>query len=230
MTDAMQNRLAPLTSKPAGSLLLHEIYRSVQGESMYQGLPCVFIRTTTCDLRCTWCDTPHAFTQGTPWTLDAILEKVAQFKTPVVEITGGEPLVQPEVFELMTRLCDLDYSVLLETGGHRDISGVDRRVHIIMDLKCPASGEEAANRWGNVDLLKPGDEVKFVIASAEDFRWAAGVCERLHLTDRVNVLVSPVFGRVTPLELTQWLLDSGLNARMQIQLHKQIWEPNARGV
>jgi len=227
---SLQHRLAPLATKPAGSLLLHEVYRSLQGESAYQGLPCVFVRTTGCDLRCAWCDTPHAFTQGAVWSIDDVIAKVREFATPIVEITGGEPLVQSEVFQLMTRLCDLGLIVLLETGGHRDLSDVDRRVHIIMDLKCPGSGEEHANLWSNVDLLKPGDEIKLVIASEADFRWAEAACRTHHLTDRVTVLMSPVFGMVQPIQLAEWLLESRLNARMQLQLHKFVWDPKARGV
>ncbi len=222
--------MAPLANKPAGSLLVHEVYRSVQGESVFQGLPCVFVRTAVCDLRCAWCDTPHAFTQGTVWSPDDLLAKVREFDTPIVEITGGEPLVQPEIFPLMTGLCDLQYKVLLETGGHRDLADVDARVHIIMDLKCPDSGEAAANLWSNVDLLKPGDEIKFVIASERDYRWAEAVIRQLHLTDRVNVLLSPVYGSVKPVHVAEWLLASGLNARMQLQLHKYVWDPKARGV
>src|SRR4051794_22955824 len=144
-------RLLPLAGKAPGELVLHEVYRSVQGESTFAGLPCVFVRTTACDLRCTWCDTPHAFTQGSPWTLHAVLERVRSFGTPLVEITGGEPLLQPEVLPLMTRLCDEGYTVLLETSGGRDVAPVDRRVHIIMDLKCPGSGEADANLWSNLD-------------------------------------------------------------------------------
>lgn len=223
-------RLAPLDNKPAGTLLLHEIYRSLQGESTFQGLPCVFVRTTVCDLRCSWCDTPHAFTQGTVWTLDDIIAKVRGFATPIVEITGGEPLVQPESLTLMRLLCDLGLTVLLETGGHRDLAEVDRRVHIIMDLKCPASGEEDANLWSNLSHLKRSDEIKFVIASETDFRWAKAACREHRLTEIANVLMSPAFGTVPPIQLADWLLDSGLNARMQLQLHKYVWDPKARGV
>ena len=227
---SLDQRVAPLAHKPVGSLLVHEVYRSVQGESTFQGLPCVFIRTAVCDLRCVWCDTPHAFTQGRVWSLDDLLAKVRDYDTPIVEITGGEPLVQPEIIPLMSRLCDLDYKVLLETGGHRDLADVDHRVHIIMDLKCPDSGEEAANLWPNVDLLKPGDEIKFVIASPRDYAWAEDVIREHHLTDRVNVLLSPAYGAVAPVHLAEWLLASGLNARMQLQLHKYVWDPKARGV
>jgi 7-carboxy-7-deazaguanine synthase len=232
--DTAQNqpaqRLLPLASKPAGSLLIHEIYRSVQGESTFAGLPCVFVRLAVCDARCSWCDTPHAFTQGNVWTLDAIVRKVIDFRTPLVEITGGEPLIQSEVFPLMTQLADRGLTALLETSGAHDIAPVDRRVHIIMDLKCPDSGECEGNRWANLDRLKPTDQIKFVIASRGDFDWAADTIRRHRLDQRFTVLLSPAFGLATPLQLAQWLLESGLQVRMQVQLHKYIWDPKARGV
>lgn len=228
--SSLIQRLKPLEGKPPGTLLVHEIYRSVQGESTFAGLPCVFVRTTVCDSRCVWCDTPHAFTQGTAWTLDDIVAKVAEFQTPLVEVTGGEPLVQPESLTLMVRLCDLGYRVLLETSGARDLEGVDGRVHIIMDLKCPDSGECDFNRWANLDLLKPTDEIKFVIASRRDFDWAVDASRRHRLDERFGVLMSAVFDAVTPRELTEWLLASGLQVRMQLQMHKYIWDPKARGV
>jgi 7-carboxy-7-deazaguanine synthase len=224
------HRLALLDQKPAGRLLIHEIYRSVQGESTFAGLPCVFIRLAVCDLRCTWCDTPHAFTQGEARTLAEILEQVRKLNCPLVEITGGEPLLQEEVFSLMSRLGDAGYTVLLETSGTHDISRVDLRVHIIMDLKCPDSGESAHNRWSNLDVLKPTDQVKFVLASRRDFDWAADTIRRHGLDRRFVVLLSPAFGMVSPRELAGWLLDSGLQVRMQLQLHKYVWDPKARGV
>ena len=231
MTAAIErSRLAPLANKPHGGLLLHEIYRSVQGESTFAGLPCVFVRTAVCDLRCVWCDSPHAFTQGSPWTLDEVVAKVAEFATPLVEITGGEPLLQAEIFPLMTRLCDGQYTVLLETSGARDIRLVDRRVHIIMDLKCPDSGESERNLWSNLEHLKIGDQVKFVVASEGDFRWAEATIREHHLTDRFHVLLSPAFRQIAPLDLANWVLASGLHVRMQLQLHKYIWDPKARGV
>jgi 7-carboxy-7-deazaguanine synthase len=226
----LMQRLAPLEKKPPGQLLIHEIYRSIQGESMFAGLPCVFVRLAVCDSRCVWCDTPHAFTQGTSRALDDIAARVEGFRTPLVEITGGEPLVQPEVLPLMTRLADQGLKVLLETSGARDIGPVDSRVHIVMDLKCPDSGEEAGNRWENLDILKPTDEIKFVIASERDFSWTEHTIRGHDLQDRFTVVLSPVFGKVTPLQLAQWLLASGLQVRMQLQLHKHIWDPQARGV
>jgi len=220
----------PLADKPAGQLLIHEIYRSVQGESTFAGLPCVFVRLAVCDARCSWCDTPHAFTQGSVWTLEAIVEKVRGLGTPVVEITGGEPLLQPEVLPLMTRLADAGLTVLLETSGGHDITPVDPRVHIIMDLKCPDSGECAGNRWENLQALKPTDQIKFVIASRRDFDWTVETVRRHRLDERFTVLVSPAFGLVTPADLARWLLESGLHVRMQLQMHKYIWDPKARGV
>ncbi len=230
VSTPIEQRLQPLAGKPPGTLLIHEIYRSLQGESTFAGLPCVFVRTAVCDARCVWCDTPHAFTQGTAWTLDDIVAKVGDFHTPLVEITGGEPLVQSETLPLLTRLADLGLTVLLETSGAHDISGVDARIHIIMDLKCPDSGEAAHNRWANLDHLKPSDEIKFVIASRADFDWTAGVVRQHGLDQRFAVLLSGVFGSITPLELATWLLDAGLQVRFQLQLHKLIWGPTARGV
>ncbi len=224
------HRLAPLRNKPAGQLLIHEIYRSVQGESTFAGLPCVFVRLAVCDARCVWCDTPHAFNQGSLRAPGAILEQVQSYHCPLVEITGGEPLLQEEVFPLMATLADRGMTVLLETSGAHDVSAVDRRVHIIMDLKCPDSGECAGNRWANLDVLKPADQIKFVVASRRDFEWAVEAIRAHDLDGRFIVLLSPVFGALKPLELAEWLLASGLNVRMQLQLHKYIWDPQARGV
>jgi 7-carboxy-7-deazaguanine synthase len=226
----LAQRLAPLAGKPVGTLLIHEIYRSLQGESTFAGLPCVFVRLAVCDARCVWCDTPHAFTQGTVWTLDSIVERVRSLQTPLVEITGGEPLVQPEVFPLMTQLADQGLEVLLETSGAHDVARVDGRVHIIMDLKCPDSGECENNHWNNLAILKPTDQIKLVIASRRDFDWAQETIRRHELDRRFVVLLSAVFGKVTPLHLANWILESGLQVRMQLQMHKYIWDPQARGV
>ena len=224
------HRLALLRDNPAGQLLIHEIYRSIQGESTFAGLPCVFVRLAVCDLRCVWCDTPHAFTQGTPMTPDALLAQVRALGGPLVEITGGEPLLQAEVFPLMTRLADAGLTVLLETSGARDIAPVDRRVHIVMDLKCPDSGECEQNRWDNLEVLKDTDQVKFVIASRRDFDWADETIRSHRLDRRFAVLLSPAFGLLKPLDLVTWVLDSGLQVRFQLQLHKYIWDPKTRGV
>jgi 7-carboxy-7-deazaguanine synthase len=225
-----RHRLQLLRNKPPGQLLIHEIYRSVQGESTFAGLPCVFVRLTVCDARCVWCDTPHAFNQGELYTAEAVVERVQSYNCPLVEITGGEPLLQKEVLPLMTTLADLGMTVLLETSGAHDVSEVDRRVVIIMDLKCPDSGESAGNRWENLASLKPQDQIKFVIASRRDFDWAANVISEHALDRRFIVLLSPVFDAVPPIELAEWLLASGLHVRMQLQLHKYVWDPAARGV
>lgn len=224
------SRLALLERKPAGTLLIHEIYRSIQGESTFAGLPCVFVRLAVCDARCHWCDTPHAFNQGTVQTLDSVFETVCRFETPLVEITGGEPLLQTDVLALMSRLADEGKTVLIETSGSHSVESIDRRVHIIMDLKCPDSGECEHNCWGNLEILKPTDEIKFVVASRRDFDWAADTIRRHDLGRRFVVLVSAVFGSVELLELAQWLLNSSLQVRLQVQLHKIIWNPQARGV
>jgi 7-carboxy-7-deazaguanine synthase len=237
-SSATGQRLAPLANKPAGQLLIHEIYRSIQGESTFAGLPCVFVRLAVCDARCVWCDTPHAFTQGTFVTVDDVLTRVLAYRCPLVEITGGEPLLQEEVFPLMSRLADRGLTVLLETSGAHDLGPVDPRVHIITDLKCPDSGESAGNRWANLDLLKPTDQIKFVIASRADFDWTIHTIRAYDLDRRFALLLSPVFSgppnspapTIQPKELAQWLLESGLQARLQLQLHKFIWDPQARGV
>lgn len=225
-----ERRTALLLTRPPGQLLVHEVYRSVQGESTFAGLPCVFVRLAVCDARCTYCDTPHAFNQGTPRTPEQLLAEVEAFGCPLVEFTGGEPLLQTEVFSLMTTLCDRGYTVLVETSGLVDISPTDRRVHIIMDLKCPGSGESENNRWENLNHLKPTDQIKFVVSDRADFDWAVEAIRRYDLCGRFSVLISPVFGRVTPRQLADWLLASGTNARMQLQMHKYIWDPAARGV
>jgi 7-carboxy-7-deazaguanine synthase len=230
MSPSTAHRLALLQTKPAGQLLIHEIYRSIQGESTFAGLPCVFVRLTVCNSRCVWCDTPHAFTEGNLWKLEEVVERVRAFGCPLVEITGGEPLLQEEVLPLMTRLADSGLTVLLETSGALDVRPVDARVHIIMDLKCPDSGECPGNRWDNLDALKPSDQIKFVIASRGDFDWSAATIAKHDLARRFAVLFSPVFGRVKPVELANWLLESGLPVRMQLQLHKYIWDPQKRGV
>ena len=225
------HRVVLLHDVPAGELLVHEIYISVQGESTFAGLPCVFVRASVCDSRCRWCDTPHAFNQGTRMSRGDVLAKVLSFDCPLVEITGGEPLLQADVFALMTELCDAGKTVLLETSGSHSVADVDPRVHVIMDLKCPDSGESHRNRWANLDVLKPTDQIKFVIASRADWDWAANAVRAHKLDERFTCLVSCVFTSVQPVELVGWLLESGLHrVRMQLQMHKYIWEPTTRGV
>lgn len=226
-----QHRVTLLRDVPAGKLLVHEVYLSVQGESTFAGLPCVFVRTSVCDSRCKWCDTQHAFNQGTQMSRAAVLAQALSFDCPLVEITGGEPLLQADVPPLMAELCDAGKTVLLETSGAHDVGVVDPRVHIIMDLKCPASGESHRNRLANLDVLKPTDQLKFVLASRGDWDWAANVIRAHKLDERFTCLVSCVFTAVKPVELVNWLLESGLHrVRMQLQMHKYIWDPAARGV
>lgn len=228
--QSIAHRLRPLPSKPAGTLVIHEIYRSLQGESTFAGLPCVFIRLTACHLRCIYCDTPHAFHQGEALSLDDVVAKAVELGDDLVEITGGEPLLQDEVHPLMTRLADLGKTVLLETSGAVETSGVDPRVHIILDVKTPGSGEAAANVWSNLDRLKLGDEVKFVLCDRADFDWSVQVVREHRLTERCPVLFSAAFGRVNPTELAAWILESRLPVRLQLQQHKILWDPSARGV
>ncbi len=230
LPSSQAQRIALLHDKPPGQLLIHEIYRSVQGESTFAGLPCVFVRLAVCDARCSWCDTPHAFTQGRLLPLEEVSAQALSYRCPLVEITGGEPLLQDEVFPLMTQLADHGLTVLLETDGAHDVGRVDPRVHIILDLKCPDSGECAGNLWTNLDILKPSDQIKFVVASRRDFDWAVQVIRERQLDRRFVVLLSPAFRLVTPLELATWLLESGVQVRMQLQLHKYVWDPQARGV
>ena len=214
--SALARRLKPLEGKPSGVLMVHEIYRSLQGESTFAGLPCVFVRLTACNLRCVYCDTPHAFQQGEPIGLDELIDQALMLGDELVEITGGEPLLQDEVYPLMARLADHGKTVLLETSGAVDTSRVDPRVRVILDLKTPDSGELAANVWSNIDRLKSTDEVKFVLCSRDDFDWAVGVVRRFDLANRCPVLFSAVFGQVDPTELASWILEarapSGFNS------------------
>jgi 7-carboxy-7-deazaguanine synthase len=212
------------------SLIINEIFHSIQGESTYSGMPCVFVRLTYCNLRCTYCDTEYAFEEGSAMELSQIVEKVRSYSCRLVEITGGEPLLQDDVHELMTTLCDEGFTVLLETGGSLPIDGVEPRVKRIVDFKCPGSGMAKKNLWENIGHLRAGDEVKFVIGSREDFDWAADVIGRYDLANRSIVLMSPVFGDVEPVQLAEWILASGLQVRFQLQAHKYIWAPEARGV
>lgn len=205
-----------------------EIYQSIQGESSYAGLPCVFVRTTGCDLRCSWCDSEFTFVGGTKMTLDQIVEEVEKYDCRLVELTGGEPLLQQEIYELATRLADAGHTVLIETGGHRDISQLDPRVIRIMDLKCPASGECEKNLWSNLEHLRGIDEVKFVIADRKDYEWALETIRAHKLEDRVHLLISTAFTLIEPAAVVAWMLEDKLLARFQLQLHKYIWDPNER--
>lgn len=209
---------------------LTEIFHSIQGESSYAGQPCVFIRLTGCPLRCTWCDTDYAFYGGKDCSIDDILATVQTYGCPLVEVTGGEPLAQPESLLLMARLCDAGYTVLLETSGSIDITPVDPRVHVILDVKCPESGMTDRMHWPNLAALTAKDEAKFVLASRADYDWAREILARHDLASRCPVLFSPVFGSLDLRPLAEWILADRLPVRFQLQMHKYIWAPDMRGV
>jgi 7-carboxy-7-deazaguanine synthase len=216
---------------PSDTLVIHEIYRSIQGETSFAGRPCTLVRLTGCNLRCRWCDTPQAFAGGTRMTRAVVRERAMALGTELILLTGGEPLLQPGTLPLMTELCDAGKTVLLETSGERDIAAVDPRVHRIVDLKAPGSGESARNRYENLALLGMRDELKFVLADRADYEWARELIRRERLTTRVqSVLLSPVHDELDPRELVAWTLDDALAVRVQLQLHKLIWGKHAQGV
>jgi 7-carboxy-7-deazaguanine synthase len=207
-----------------------EIFHSIQGESTFAGQPCVFVRLTGCPLRCTWCDTEYAFYGGSDVSLEAIVDRVRSYGCPLVEVTGGEPLAQSECLALLARLCDAGFTVLLETSGALETAGVDPRVRIILDVKCPGSGMSDRMHWPNVERLRTHDEAKFVINDRADYEWAKGTVERFQLGRRCPVLFSPVFSTMDPRQLAEWVLADRLPVRYQLQLHKLIWSPDMRGV
>ena len=212
-------------------LTVNEIFHSIQGESTHAGRPCVFVRLTACDLRCSWCDTPYAFHEGQKMSVDDVLGRVRDFGCDVVEITGGEPLLQQEVYPLMQRLLDDGRTVMLETGGHVSVDRVPERVIRVIDVKCPGSGESEKNHWPNLDQLRPTDEVKFVIKDRTDYEYARGVVATHQLTERCRaVLFSPVHGVQAPRQLAEWVLADRLPVRVQLQTHKYIWDATTRGV
>jgi 7-carboxy-7-deazaguanine synthase len=212
-------------------LTVNEIFHSVQGESTHVGRPCVFVRLTACDLRCSWCDTPYAFTQGRKMTVEDVLSEVRDYGCDVVEVTGGEPLLQKDVYPLMQRLLEEGKTVMIETGGHIDAGGVPQGVIRVIDVKCPGSGESEKNCWQNLDNLRPADEVKFVIKDRADYEYAREIVERRRLAGRsAAVLFSPVHGVLHPRQLTEWVLADRLPVRVQLQIHKYIWSPDTRGV
>ena len=206
-----------------------EIFFSIQGESSHAGRPCVFVRLTGCNLRCTWCDSVYTFTGGERMSIDEILERVRSYGCKLVEVTGGEPLAQAEAFTLITRLCDEGFEVLIETSGSIDIEPTDPRAKLILDIKCPGSGEVEKNRWSNLDKLRPHDELKFVIADRTDYEWARQLIEEKRL-DRWTVLLSPVYGTMEMKSLAEWMLADRVPARFQTQLHKHIWGADVTGV
>ncbi|MFA7289082.1 MAG: radical SAM protein [Melioribacteraceae bacterium] len=211
-------------------LKINEIYYSLQGESTKAGLPCVFIRLTYCNLRCTYCDTEYAFYEGVDKSIDDIIEEVSKYNCRLVEVTGGEPLIQNEVLPLMEKLCNRGYEVLIETGGSLPIENIDNRVKVIMDLKCPSSKMMKKNRYENIDHLKEIDEVKFVIGTREDYEWSKSIIEKFNLIDKCELLFSIVFGSLTPLMMAEWIIEDNLQVRFQLQMHKYIWKPDERGV
>ena len=212
-------------------LTVNEIFYSIQGESTRAGRPCVFVRLTACDLRCSWCDTPYAFHEGRKMSVDEVVTEAERYGCPLVEITGGEPLLQEDVYELMNELLARGRTVLLETGGHRPIDRVPDAVVKIVDVKCPGSGEAARNDLTNLDRLAPHDEVKFVIKDRGDYEFARDIIDRRQLAGRcAAILFSPVHGVLDPKTLSEWMLQDRVSARLQLQLHKYIWAPETRGV
>lgn len=213
-------------------LRVTEIFRSIQGESTHAGRPCTFVRLTGCPMRCTWCDSEYTFTGGEHLSIEEIMKQVRDFDCRLVEVTGGEPLAQREAFELIRVLCDESYEVLIETGGYVSTGDLDRRARVILDVKCPASGEAERNHWPNLTRLRPDlDEVKFVVADRSDWDYVCQVVREYDLENRArSILISPAWGQIDLPELANWIVTSGVNARMQLQLHKYIWGPDVHGV
>lgn len=218
------------------TLKINEIFYSVQGESTHIGKPCVFVRLTYCNLRCTYCDTEYAFYNGRDMSVDEVIRSISVYECKTVEITGGEPLLQERVYELMTKLCNSGYEVLIETGGSIDVAKIDPRVLKIVDMKCPSSGMQDKNLYSNLDKLSPNDELKFVIGDRNDYMWAKSLINQYSNLNKINsILFSPVFGSIEPVTIVNWMLDDKLqtiipNIRFQIQLHKVVWSPEMRGV
>jgi 7-carboxy-7-deazaguanine synthase len=211
-------------------LRINEIYLSVQGESSKAGFPCVFIRLTYCNLRCSYCDSEYAFYEGKDMSLEDIVAEVKKFDCKLVEITGGEPLVQQESVGLMKQLCDEGFEVMLETSGSLPINEIDKRVMIVLDLKCPSSKMMKKNYYENLNSIKQTDDIKFVIGTREDYEWAREIIGKYNLADKCNILFSVVFELLEPVKLVEWILKDKLKVRFQLQMHKFIWEPNAKGV
>jgi len=212
-------------------LKINEIYHSIQGESTSAGRPCVFVRLTYCNLRCKYCDTEYAFYEGKDISVQLVIDEIEKYNCKLVEVTGGEPLVQmDECLELMKRLCDLGFEVMIETGGSLSIKDIDHRVKIIMDLKCPSSEMEKKNLFENIQYLKPTDELKFVIGNREDYDWTVEILNKYNLQGKCEILFSVVFGKLEPVELVNWILEEKLDVRFQLQMHKFIWDPQTKGV
>ena len=212
------------------SLKVNEIYYSIQGESTHVGRPCIFIRLTYCNLRCTYCDTEYAFYEGKDIEIPEIMAKIKQWNCNLVEVTGGEPLFQDECIDLLNELTNQNYEVLLETGGSLSISDVPIEIVKIVDFKCPSSGMEKKNLWSIVNDLQPHDEVKFVIGDREDFDWAKEMLNKYSLNEKCSILFSPTFGKIDPSLIVEWILEGDIPVRMQLQMHKHIWESEGKGV
>jgi 7-carboxy-7-deazaguanine synthase len=212
-------------------LTINEIFHSIQGESTHAGRPCVFVRLTACDLRCAWCDTPYAFHEGHKVSVEEVVAQVSAYGCEYVEVTGGEPLLQPDVYPLMQQLVERGHTVLLETGGHRSIAAVPREVIRIVDVKCPGSGESGSTDWDNLDRLRPADEVKFVLLDRTDYEFAREIVKTRDLVARTAaVLFSPVHHVLDANVLAAWILEDRLAVRLQLQVHKFIWGADVRGV
>jgi 7-carboxy-7-deazaguanine synthase len=225
-----ESRDSHLRENAGYSLKVNEIFYSIQGESTMAGRSCVFVRLTNCNLRCTYCDTEYAFYEGNSMSLDEIISEIEKYNCNLVEITGGEPLIQANVLHLMRILSDKDYLVMLETSGSLPIAVVDKRVKIVMDLKTPSSGMVQKNLYENIKFIKRFDEVKFVIGNREDYDWAKNIINEYSLLDKATVLMSPVFGKIQNIDLANWILEDKLQVRFQLQMHKYIWHPETRGV
>ena len=212
------------------ALKVNEIYYSIQGESTHVGRPCIFIRLTYCNLRCTYCDTEYAFYEGKDIEIPEIMAEIKQWNCNLVEVTGGEPLFQDECIDLLNELTNQNYEVLLETGGSLSISDVPIEIVKIVDFKCPSSGMEKKNLWSIVNDLQPHDEVKFVIGDREDFNWAKEMLNKYSLNEKCSILFSPTFGKIDPSLIVEWILEGNIPVRMQLQMHKHIWESEGKGV
>lgn len=211
-------------------LKINELYLSLQGESSWTGLPCIFVRLSGCNLRCSYCDSSFSYEEGKEYSIEEIVERVNSYHCKLVEITGGEPLLQENTALLAKSLCDAGCRVLMETNGTIDIKDVDKRVVLIMDIKTPGSGSTKKVRWENITKLKKDDEVKFVLTDKKDYLWAKDIIKQYGLAERASILISVAYGSLEPKEAAQWILDDGLDVRFQLQLHKYIWDPEKRGV
>ena len=212
------------------NLKINEIYFSVQGESSYSGLPCIFIRLTYCNLRCTYCDSEYSFYDGEKMKIDEILKEIKKYSCNLVEVTGGEPLLQKNCINLLNELIKNNYDVLLETSGSLSISDVPNKVINIIDFKCPSSKMDSKNMWDNINYLKKNDEIKFVIGDRIDYEWTKQKIEEYKLNQICNILISPVYGEIEPKEIVKWILEDNLKVRFQIQMHKEIWPADKKGV